>query len=149
MAKKVLEASGGSKVKKAPAAKKGATAKKVSAAKKKPAAKSVFTVKPVRAKAVKVPLSEIEKEKKAIEARGYIVKKIYITSDVRIPRGLKLKGTSITFSYIRPDGLFVDSILDVPDVPIPPERRSPYGIFKGPPPPGGYGKILDMKAVMR
>jgi hypothetical protein len=137
MAKKVLEVSGAGRAKKASA--KGAAAKKSAA-------------KPVRARAKKVPYkvpeAEVEKEKKAIEARGLIVKRICVTVHGRMPRRLKSEEEPrAILSYMRPDGLFVSAVVGAPEVP--PEMRRPYGVWKRKPTPDMYVKIYDEKAVLR
>jgi len=145
MAKKVPESGGVSGAKKS-----ALSRKRVSAAKKGVAlAKKVAAAKPVRVKAaVKVSPSELKRiereETKAVEARGFIVERICVTPYNRRPRRLKSeKGPRMIVGYMRSDGLFVNAIVDVPEVP--PERRSPYGIFKRPPSERPSFKIVDKK----
>lgn len=152
MAKKIIETGGAgrAKAKKAPVKKvaKKAAAKKAASAKpvKKASAKKAAAAKPVRAKPWKATPEEIEKERKAIEARGFKTEMVYLKDHGRIPWKMIAEATGSILSYMRPDGIYVYAVLGVPD--IPPERISPYGAFKRPQPKNRV-KILDMKAVLR
>lgn len=136
-------------VKKKVAAKKAVPVKKTPVKKKVAASAKRKVSAPKNAvKAGKVPESEVDKERKAIEARGYKVERVCVTTHQRMPRRLKSEERPrAILCYMRPDGLFVRAVLG--DYDIPPERRRPYGVLNRPEGRDMFFKIFDREAVKK